>query len=245
MNVYSAGISDVGRVRATNQDSIYLNKKENVFLVADGMGGHSGGEIASTMAIKYISEFYKKYQIENPLAVKKAISDANIKIKKFADGDKNLHGMGTTVISLSFHEDMALIGCVGDSRAYLINKGQLFQLTKDHSMVQEKINLGIYTRKEAQEDPHKNVLSRTVGYDENLDVDAFRYKCKRGDVFLLCSDGLHGKVSDEDILHIINSTIDLDNMSEVKIRNAVQTLVSQAYENGVQDNISVTLVAVL
>ena len=244
MNVYSAGVSDIGRVRATNQDAIYLNKKENVFLVADGMGGHSGGEMASTMAIKFIAEFFKKYQIDDPNAVKRAISEANNKIKKFADNDKSLHGMGTTVITLNFHEEHAYIGCVGDSRAYLVNRDQLFQLTKDHSMVQEKINLGVYSREEAAADPHKNVLSRTVGYDDAVEIDAFKYKCKKGDLFLLCSDGLHGKVSDEDIIHIIKNNLDLENLSDVSVRNTVQELVTQAYENGGQDNISVLVVAV-
>ncbi len=243
MKVISAGISDIGRVRATNQDAIYLNKKENVFLVADGMGGHSGGEIASTMAIKYISEFYKKMNINEGNDVVNAITDANKKIKKYADQDKTLRGMGTTVITLSFFEGQALIGCVGDSRAYLFNNDQIFQLTRDHSMVQEKLNLGIYNREQAANDPHKNILSRTVGYEESVDIDAFTYKYKSGDIFLLCSDGLHGKVSDEDIVHILKSKTQ-DSVDDVAIREAVQELVTQAYKNGGQDNISVILAMV-
>ncbi len=244
MKVTSAGICDIGRVRATNQDAIYLNKKEKIFLVADGMGGHSGGEIASTMAVKYISEFYKKMNINESGDVQNAISDANKKIKKYADSDKNLRGMGTTVISLSFYENQALIGCVGDSRVYLFQNNQIFQLTRDHSMVQEKLNLGIYNREQAANDPHKNILSRTVGYEDNVDIDAFSYKYRSGDVFLLCSDGLHGKVSDEDIAHILKTNFAKEDLDDVSIRHTAQELVSQAYENGGQDNISVVLVQV-
>ncbi len=243
MEIVSAGISDIGRVRATNQDAIYLDKKKNIFLVADGMGGHSGGEIASTMAIKHISEFFKSKESHNKDVTTTAIDNANLKIKEFADNDKTLKGMGTTIVSLTFCEKEAIIGCVGDSRVYLLNNDQLFQLTKDHSMVQEKLNLGRYNREEAAKDPHKNVLSRTVGYEEGILIDSFSYEYKKGDLFLLCSDGLHGKVSDEDILYILKQAN--ENLDDVLIREKVQELITQAYKNGGQDNISVILVKIV
>lgn len=248
MEIISAGISDIGRKRETNQDSIFLSNKDKLYIVADGMGGHSGGELASTMAVKYISEYAKQVQTSNEKSndqlVKEAITHANREIKTYADKDQTLRGMGTTVVCIKFSEDAASIGNVGDSRAYLITRGKIFQLTKDHSLVQEKINMGIYTRQQALEDPHKNVLSRTVGYEDKVNIDVFNYKFKKGDMFLLCSDGLHGKVSDEDIIFTLNQLIQADNLSFTSVRDCVQNLVRQANENGGQDNISVILAAV-
>lgn len=247
MEIISAGISDIGRKRDTNQDSIYLNNKSQLYIVADGMGGHSGGELASTMAIKYISEYFKKHaaNLDKSLKVmKNCIAYANQKIKSFSETDENLHGMGTTVVSLLFNDNQLAIGNVGDSRAYLIQKERIYQLTRDHSMIQEKMNMGIYTRQQAAEDPNKNVLSRTVGFEEEVDIDVFSYRCKPGDIFIICSDGLHGKVSDEDILYLVKKELLNKEKNFTSVRDCVQTLVRQANENGGQDNISVILAAV-
>lgn len=245
MEIISAGISDIGRKRDTNQDSIFVSKKDYFYIVADGMGGHSGGELASTMAVKHMSEYIKNnLEQDSQECLKSALSFANLEIKKFADKDESLRGMGTTVVSLLFKDDAVSIGNVGDSRAYVITHGKLFQLTKDHSLVQEKINMGLYSRKQALEDPHKNVLSRTVGYDENVKIDIFNYKFKKGDIFLICSDGLHGKVSDEDIIFTIKNELLNTALDFTKVRDCAQNLVRQANENGGQDNISVILAAV-
>lgn len=247
MEIISAGISDIGRKRDTNQDSIFVSKKDHFYIVADGMGGHSGGELASTMAVKHMSEFIKNNtELKADECLKAALSHANLEIKKFADNDQTLKGMGTTVVSLLFNmnEETVSIGNVGDSRAYVITHEKLFQLTKDHSLVQEKINMGLYTRKQALEDPHKNVLSRTVGYDEDVKIDIFNYKLKKGDIFLICSDGLHGKVSDEDIIYTIKKELLNRALDFTTIRDCAQNLVRQANENGGQDNISVVLAAV-
>jgi serine/threonine protein phosphatase PrpC len=245
MDLICAGISDIGRKRETNQDAIYLSNSSQFYVVADGMGGHSGGDLASTMAIKYLSEFIKKETNEDDFKADKVIRDgiryANDKIKAFADTDKALHGMGTTVVSVLYQEGKLAIGNVGDSRAYLISNNQIFQITRDHSLVQEKLNVGIYDRQEAADDPHKNILSRTVGFDEEIEIDVFSYDAKPGDIFLLSSDGLHGKVSDEDILYIIEKTLLGKDMSFTSVRDCVQTLVRQANENGGQDNISVII----
>ncbi len=247
MEVICAGISDIGRKRETNQDSIYVSNSTRFYVVADGMGGHSGGDLASTMAVKHMSEFMKtakNYEGTPGKSLKEAILFANKSIKDFADADASLNGMGTTVVSILFGKDNVAIGNVGDSRAYIINNQQIYQLTRDHSMVQEKINMGIYTRTQGADDPHKNVLSRTVGYDADIEVDIFSYKPKKGDFFMLCSDGLHGKVSDEDILYLIRKTLlEKNEVSFSSIRDCLQTLVRQANENGGQDNISIIIAA--
>lgn len=247
MEVICAGISDIGRKRETNQDSIYISNSDQFYVVADGMGGHSGGDLASTMAVKHMSEFVKKiddFKDSPNKYLKQCIAHANQQVKDFADTNEHLKGMGTTVVSVLFGKDTIAVGNVGDSRAYLINESQLFQLTRDHSMVQEKVNMGIYTRKQAADDPHKNVLSRTVGYDDDIEIDIFSYKPKSGDLILLCSDGLHGKVSDEDILYLIKNTLLKKEVNYTNVRDCVQTLVRQANENGGQDNISVIIAAV-
>lgn len=230
--------------RKTNQDSIYLNPEKNVFVVADGMGGHNGGDIASAMAVKCVPEYILNHYNNDPTEItKKSIQYANNTIKKHGEGDEKLVGMGTTVVSFFFKGPNLYIGNVGDSRAYLINKQRLFQLTKDHSLVQEKLNLGIYDREEAAADPQKNVLVRTVGFEADIDVDSFTYKVSRNDIFLSCSDGLHGKVSDPDILYIINRYIpDASKCDQATLDACVKALVDQANANGGNDNISVVLV---
>ncbi|MFG1504314.1 Stp1/IreP family PP2C-type Ser/Thr phosphatase [Halobacteriovorax sp. ZH5_bin.2] len=248
MEIICAGVSDIGRKRETNQDSIYVGNSSKLYVVADGMGGHSGGELASTMAIKYIAEKVKELKASSTntsSVLKDSVHFANEKIKNYADEEPSLKGMGTTVVGILFGEDKASIANVGDSRAYVITQGQIFQLTKDHSVIQEKINFGIYTREQAANDPNKNYLSRTVGFESGIEVDLYDYKPNKGDIFLLCSDGLHGKLSDEDILFIISDMIKKnDELSHQLIHDCAQTLVRQANEHGGQDNISVILAVV-
>ncbi len=244
MGLISAGMCDIGQKRKTNQDSIYMNPEKNLFIVADGMGGHNGGDIASALAVKSVPE----YVIQNPdqppaTLISNAVKYANKSIKDRGKADPQLVGMGTTVVSFYFKETTLFVANVGDSRAYLINRSRLFQLSKDHSLVQEKLNIGIYNREQAQKDPQKNVLVRTVGFEENVEVDVFNYKVCRNDIFLICSDGLHGKVSDPDILYIVNKYIPNPGLATADAVNAaVKMLVHQANANGGNDNISVILV---
>lgn len=244
MGLISAGVCDIGLKRKTNQDSIYLNPEKNIFVVADGMGGHNGGDIASAMAVKYVPQYLiDNFEADPVLASVESIKAANKNIKMRGAGDPNLVGMGTTVVTFYFKGATLFIGNVGDSRAYLVNKNHLFQLSRDHSLVQEKLNLGIYNREQAKQDPQKNVLVRTVGFDEVVDVDVFTYKVSKNDIFLSCSDGLHGKVSDADILYIINKH--LPNPAEAtkeSVHKCAEALVAQANENGGNDNISVILI---
>ncbi|HLE12127.1 MAG: hypothetical protein A2504_12255 [Bdellovibrionales bacterium RIFOXYD12_FULL_39_22] len=244
MALISSGLTDIGMKRTTNQDSIYLNPAKNIYIVADGMGGHSGGDIASSVAVTKIPEFLLANLQADPVnALGEAIRYANSIIHQRGAVEPQLKGMGTTVTSLYFKGDTVYVGNVGDSRTYLINQHKLFQLSKDHSLVQEKLNLGIYSRQNAADDPMKNVLIRTVGYEENVDVDVFTYKVLRNDIFLLCSDGLHGKVSDSDITFIINKHLsDPKAVTKNELNSAAAELIKQANANGGQDNISVVLV---
>lgn len=236
--------------RSTNQDSIFIEKGRKIFVVADGMGGHNGGDIASAMAVDIIPKYFEQNTETEPITLTKdAILSTNQSIKQRGLTDEKLEGMGTTTVTLFFKEDKLYIGNVGDSRAYLINNKNLYQLSKDHSLVQEKLNMAIlgevgdYNRESASNDPHKNVICRTVGFEEKVDVDVFTYKVSRYDLFLICSDGLHGKVSDSDILHIVNQEIpNPANVRQEQVDSAVEKLVDQANKNGGNDNISVIIV---
>ncbi|MBF0205696.1 MAG: Stp1/IreP family PP2C-type Ser/Thr phosphatase [Oligoflexia bacterium] len=244
MGILVSGKSDIGLVRKNNQDSIYLDPSIHLYVVADGMGGHSGGEIASSMAVESIPKFIasNRNRLGPSELVEGAVKFANQNIFQFAEENLALKGMGTTVVLLYFAGSNLYIANVGDSRAYLINRGNLFQLSRDHSLVQEKINFGLYTREDAAKDRMKNVLVRAVGHEEKVDVDVFTYRILKNDLFFICSDGLHGKVSDRDILYIVEKNIiDPGCASKQDIEQTVSSLVKQANLNGGQDNISVIM----
>jgi serine/threonine protein phosphatase PrpC len=244
MGLIAAGKTDIGRKRKTNQDSYFLNLEKKLFVIADGMGGHNGGDIASQMAVKTLPQyFFENLSMEpSPLLVG-SIKESNRAIKQFGETHTELVGMGTTIVSFYFRGQNIYIGNVGDSRAYLVNNKKIYQLTRDHSLVQEKLNYGIYNREQAALDPQKNVLVRTVGFEEDVDVDVYVYKVVKNDIFLICSDGLHGKVSDEDMLYIINTVISDPSAATQEVADKViKALIDQANENGGQDNITAILV---
>ncbi len=243
MGIISAGATDIGRKRKTNQDSICLDPTHNFFAVADGMGGHNGGDIASQLSVNIMPEFMAAHtELEPGVLMKELIQKINQSILEKAQSNPEIHGMGTTVSAIHFAGPQLFIGNVGDSRVYMINNQNIYQLTRDHSFVQEKLNMGIYTREEAVKDPQKNVLVRSVGFDPDVLVDVFHYRICKNDLFLICSDGLHGKVSDSDILHIVKQTIpDPAQATRAHLLDAVHELIRQANENGGQDNISVII----
>jgi len=244
MGLIAAGTTNIGMKRKTNQDAIYLNSEKHLFVVADGMGGHNGGDIASQMAVSLVPEYILSHAGDEPTKLQKqAVLAANKAIKKHGEENEDLVGMGTTLVSQLFKGPYLYTANVGDSRAYLFNNKQIYQLTSDHSLVQEKLNLGFYTREQASDDPQKNVLVRTVGFEEEVEVDVFTYKVHRNDIFLSCSDGLHGKVSDADIAHIINHFIpEPAKANQETLVKCCDFLVELANKNGGQDNISVILV---
>ena len=180
--------------------------------------------------------------MEPQALMKSMIQEVNRSILQKAEEQPELHGMGTTLSAVYFHGQTLVIGNVGDSRVYMVNNRNIFQMTRDHSFVQEKLNMGIYTREEAVKDPQKNVLVRSVGFEADINVDVFHYRICKNDIFMICSDGLHGKVSDGDILHIIQKNItDPATCIMADVEAAVKELIQQANDNGGQDNISVIL----
>ncbi len=244
MALLFAGLSDIGRTRKNNQDAIFINSQLKLFIVADGMGGHNGGDIASKLAVDFVPQFVAQNSELPPEEIlTRALQYANKQILEVAQKNKKLRGMGTTVVSLFFQKESAYIANVGDSRAYLVSQNKLFQLTRDHSLVQEKVHLGLYTREQAANDPHKNVLVRTVGFDKDLEVDIFKYKVCRNDIFICSSDGLHAKVSDADIMFLTNKFLpDPSQATKQDVAELVKALVNQANANGGNDNISVIVV---
>jgi PPM family protein phosphatase len=246
MQLVSAGLTDIGRKRKTNQDAIYVGEKDWFFLVADGMGGHRGGDIASQMAVSKMPDYLAKSKSKTPQeALEKAIQHTNGLIFKRGQKDPKLRGMGTTVVSMYFKGEELFIGNVGDSRAYMVSSRELYQLTRDHTLIQEKLNLGIYDRENAAKDPRSNVLVRTVGFADQVEVDLYDYQPSAGDLLLICSDGLYGKVSDHDILQIINNaSSDPLQHTEQSLSRLAQELIERANLNGGNDNISIIVVVV-
>ena len=244
MGLIASGSTDIGRKRKTNQDSLFLSVEQKLFIVADGMGGHNGGDTASQMAVKTFPDFLSEnLDLEPQILMTKSIKESNRAIKDLGEKQPSLSGMGTTIVSFYFRGQNIYIGNVGDSRAYLINNKMIYQLTRDHSLVQEKLNYGIYNREQAAMDPQKNVLVRTVGFEEEVDVDVFTYKVVKNDIFLCCSDGLHGKVSDEDIIYIFNKYMPDPSVATQEVADTIEkTLIDLANENGGQDNITAIIV---
>ena len=213
-----AGDSNVGMKRAHNEDSFYLPESERLAIVADGMGGHASGEVASKMAVDTIVGFFKATQDDQQITwpfkmdhgnrfdvnrMVTAIKLANLKIYEQAQRDPRCHGMGTTVVSTLFLDRALIVGHVGDSRLYRRRDGALKQLTEDHSLLNDYIKMKNLSPEEIANFPHKNVIVRALGMKDTVQVDIFVDTPALGDLYLLCSDGLSGMVKDEEIEAII------------------------------------------
>ena len=239
-----ACLTDIGKKRKNNQDSVGFDINKKIFVVADGIGGHKGGEVASSISVEAITsfEFGSKDESVDISNLKNSIYDANTRVYKTSIKDKNLKGMGTTITAIKFNEEIkkAFIAQVGDSRCYFLRKNSIWQLTQDHSFVEEKIRAGIITRDQVKDDDMKNIITRSVGAMPTVDVDTFSIASNVGDVFLLCSDGLYGLVSNEKTLEIV----DQDVFSENNLKKAAQNLINEANSCGGNDNISVILIKV-
>lgn len=247
MPLLAAGDTHIGQKRKTNQDSICLYPKRNLFVVADGMGGHNGGDIASQMSVKLLPEYIEKNidDLDVPELLNRSVQHVNRSIYDHGQQNQELKGMGTTITAIMLNGEQINIANVGDSRTYLIKNQKLFQMTRDHSLVQEKLNIGLYDRAGAAADPQKNVLIRTVGFEPEVEVDVYHYSIHKYDIFMLCSDGLHGFVSDEDIIYLINKNIpDVKNATQQQLDQTVAELIDQANINGGKDNISVIMALV-
>jgi len=246
------GITDEGLVRDHNEDSIAHNDELGLLVLADGMGGHKGGEVASAIAVDSIIQDLSQalpliptgktdestgYSMESML-IEKAIKDANYKIYSAAQNNSNYEGMGTTVVVLLLYDNRITIAHVGDSRLYRMRDRILEQMTRDHTLLQELVDRGFYTKKEANESLNKNLVTRAVGVNSSVDVDLLEDIALADDNYLLCSDGLTDMIDDdliEDIM--LNYRDDQDRMTE--------ELIKQAKEHGGKDNVSVLLANVL
>ena len=201
-------ITDVGMVRQVNQDYVYttdnpIGPLPNLFVVADGMGGHKAGDYASKYTVEVMKrELAQSEEKDVEKALVSAIEKANREIIKKASEDEHLKGMGTTVVAATIVDHMMYFANVGDSRLYLINQG-ITQLTKDHSLVEEMVRLGGIKPEEAKHHPDKNIITRAIGAKNNVDVDFYEHRLKRGDIILMCTDGLSNMVEDEELFHIV------------------------------------------
>jgi len=244
-DVEIVGITDVGRVRDHNEDFIAWNKELNLLVLADGMGGHNAGEVASQMAVESIVNQMKdslanmqNTTLEDTVCVSmESISTANREIFEAAVLKPEYAGMGTTLVMALFHDNNATIAHVGDSRLYRLRDGKLEQLTVDHSLFQEMVQGGYMSEGEAEKSLNKNMITRALGISPDVDIDVQQQILEVGDIFLLCSDGLSDLVNVDDIQMILKqSGTDLNKKSE--------QLVQKANENGGHDNISAIIACI-
>lgn len=206
LTIAADGRSDIGKVRQANQDAFAVDTDHHIYVVADGMGGHSGGEIASWKAVETLLATLRGASADSPASREpekepliRAIQSANEQVYRLASEDRRLHGMGTTLVALRVTGSTAVIGSVGDSRAYLWRDNQLRQVTHDHSLVNEYVRLGTLSAEEASTHPLKHIISRAIGVHPMVEVDHFAVPLKPGDLFLLCSDGLTNMLDQNDI----------------------------------------------
>ncbi len=229
--------SDIGRKRTNNEDSLFSNTDLGLFMVADGMGGHRGGEKASKLAIETSAETYIKH-LANGLrpedALKNAVQDATKAVFQNSQLDPELKGMGTTLSSLLICLDQAYISHIGDSRIYRLRDGNLVRLTTDHSLVNEQVEAGIMTEEQARTSTLRNIITRAIGHDQNARADHLSVEIKPDDMFLLCTDGLNNMLNDDKIKEII---------IKQEPKKSIHTLISEANLRGGDDNITVILVS--
>ena len=235
MEIVASGNTEQGMVRHNNEDAYGLYPDLSLYIVADGLGGHAGGKVASRIAVEAIKECIAStdngsLKIKNSVIT--AIKEANIKIILEAGKEKNLHGMGTTVAVVMKGNDAAIVAHVGDSRVYLVRGNAITRITKDHTVVEEYIRLGLLTPQDALYHPSKHMLSRALGTSGDVDVDITEIQFHAGDTLILCTDGLTNMVSDKEISNII---LELSPSPE----KITDKLIALANKNGGIDNITV------
>jgi PPM family protein phosphatase len=236
----SAGLTDVGIIRSGNEDNFLIVPDKGVFIVADGMGGHAAGEVASEMAVRIIArelgDITKIADQEAAERMRRAINEANSAIFERTLTEHDKRGMGTTATAMVIIGNHYLIGQVGDSRAYVLRKGAFIQLTKDHSYVQEQVDAGYLSPEEARTHPYSNVITRCVGANGDVVPDLYSGTLRDADIFLLASDGLTGMIEDHDIHRVLQS-----NRAPADL---VAELVAEANRRGGLDNITAIVIRI-
>lgn len=252
MKLSAFGLSDVGKKRSRNEDSFLVNDKLKLYIVADGMGGHSGGEYASRLAVSTVEEVLQSMNSDPEATVisgvnsedseygdrlKYAIEVAGQKIYDQALYDPDLKGMGTTITAVIIDSGVAYVANVGDSRVYLLRgEEDIKQVTTDHSLVSEQVRSGLITATDAKKHRLKNIITRSVGYQEDVEIDIYRIPLQPQDKLLLCSDGLTNMLDDSTIK---NTTENKD------LENSCRSLIQFANERGGDDNITVVMCQVI
>jgi protein phosphatase len=244
MKIQAAGATHVGRVRAQNQDAYIVclgaSSDRGLFVVADGLGGHAGGEVASRMAVEAMRRAYPFQQgdvegagIERVL--REAIRNAHQDIRRAAEEDPNLHGMGTTLVAVAVQDSTAFVANVGDSRAYRVQDGEIRRLTRDHTVLEERIRSGLLMPETAYLSVNRHILSRALGCEETVEADINAMALEGGDLLILCSDGLTNMLDDEEILGTVSpgpkDPLDIPGI-----------LIGRANDRGGVDNITVVIV---
>ena len=230
--ILSAFRTDVGKVRANNQDALIVSEKLRLYGVADGMGGHKGGEVASTSAR---DDLLRELEGKTPsvAALSGAIEEVNRQIYHQQEHDDALTGMGTTLSVLWMSDNFVYIGHVGDSRVYLLRDGEFKQMTLDHSLVEQLVREGVLTEEEAQNHPMRNIITRAIGTDESVEVDVVVEERRKGDLWLACSDGLHGLGDDRQRR---------DALRQYAPEKAADVLLKAALDAGGRDNVTLVIV---
>lgn len=244
-NLTIAQQTDIGRTRQSNEDSMLsfvpedsqiLARKGALFVVSDGLGGHSSGDVASAMAAQVIRDSYYQDADEDIAAsLQRAIKQANGAIVERAAQNEAWSGMGTTVVAAVLRDDTLYAANVGDSRVYIVRGDTIRQITEDHSWVAQQIRAGQMTPEEARDHPKRNVIYRCLGEDKDVEVDLFTEQVQDGDLLVLCTDGLSGQVSDDELLAMVR---------QYQPQESVQRLIARANENGGPDNITAIVVQV-
>lgn len=231
----SAGVTDVGQQRAVNEDSILLLPDAGVYAVADGMGGHRGGKVASQMAVGELTRVVlDAVEPFDAAALREAVEEINERLHEMGSTTESLEGMGTTCTVISVHGGRLSVAHVGDSSLFVVRGGVANKITLDHRAVQELVDRGTLSESDAQSHPLRNLLTRSVGVEPSVEVDVFEVALQTGDQLLLCSDGLSEMVGTDDLVEVL--------AREDGPEAAARELVRRANENGGSDNISVVVV---
>ena len=233
-------ITDIGQKRSSNQDYVFSSEQPignlpNLFIVADGMGGHKAGDYASRYTVETLEKLIRESTLSEPAAIiESAVKQANTMLLEEANDHEEMKGMGTTLVICTIHDNVLTVANVGDSRLYIVGGHEIRQITRDHSWVEEMVRRGGLGRDEARNHPDKNIITRAVGAEDTVKADFFSVKLEEGDLILMCTDGLTNMLEDEEIRMILDGARDIVEKAE--------ELVRRANENGGMDNISVILI---
>lgn len=246
-NVAAAAVTHVGHKRSVNEDAYYCNPVKGIWAVADGMGGYAAGDVASQSVIMALRSAAKSGSFEMRIsAVKQAIMSANQHLRSELTIPSGCRQLGTTIVVLLMDEDSRRCAClwVGDSRLYALRNQNLFQLSKDHSLVQEMVDRGLLEDHERDGHPQSNIITRAVGIEDNLDIDVVEFEMLPGDLYILCSDGLYGELPPGKLLALLQDQGADIALPDQRCRWATRTLLSAVLDTKARDNVTINVIAI-